>query len=78
MLARFGTDILRTKGIIAVAGDDRKLALQAVNMMLEGDFVGAWGSEDRVSRLVFIGRNLERDRLETGFNNCRSDAAEYA
>ena len=78
MLARFGIDILRTKGIIAVAGDDRKLALQAVNMMLEGDFVGAWGSEDRVSRLVFIGRNLERDRLETGFNNCRSDAAEYA
>ena len=78
MLARFGIDILRTKGIIAVAGDDRKLALQAVNMMLEGDFVGAWGSGDRVSRLVFIGRNLERDRLETGFNNCRSDAAEYA
>ncbi|MEE2995699.1 MAG: GTP-binding protein [Pseudomonadota bacterium] len=74
MLGRFGTDILRTKGIIFVAGEDRKLGLQAVNMMLEGDFVGEWGPNARVSRLVFIGRNLERDRLEKGFLSCRSDA----
>ncbi|MGB0631588.1 MAG: CobW family GTP-binding protein [Alphaproteobacteria bacterium] len=77
LLSRFGTDILRTKGIVSVTGEDRKLALQAVNMMLEGDFVGDWNDEKRVSRLVFIGRNLDRDRLETGFRACRSDAAEY-
>lgn len=78
LLARFGVDILRTKGIVSVAGDDRKLALQAVNMMLEGDFVGDWGSEERLSRLVFIGRNLDRDRLEKGFLSCRSTAPEFA
>lgn len=78
LLARHGNDILRTKGILSVAGDDRKLAVQAVNMMLEGDYVGEWGAEERSSRLVFIGRNLNRDALEAGFRNCRQDAAAHA
>lgn len=72
LLARHGTDILRTKGILSIAGDDRKLALQAVNMMLEGDFVGTWGDEQRSSRLVFIGRNLDRHNLHKAFHNCRA------
>lgn len=72
LLSRFGTDILRTKGIVSVAGEDRKLALQAVNMMLEGDFVGTWPAGDRQSRLVFIGRNLNREQLDTGFLACRA------
>ena len=72
LLARHGTDILRTKGILSIAGDDRKLALQAVNMMLEGDFIGTWGNEQRSSRLVFIGRNLDRHNLHKAFHNCRA------
>lgn len=75
LLARFGTDILRTKGILSIAGEDRKLALQAVNMMLEGDYIGTWPDDDpaamRRSRLVFIGRNLDRADLGAGFETCR-------
>lgn len=79
LLARFGADILRTKGIISVDGEDRKLALQAVNMMMEGDYVGAWGAgEERVSRLVFIGRKLDRELLESGFHGCGVTVAEFA
>ncbi|MEX2454406.1 MAG: GTP-binding protein [Rhodospirillaceae bacterium] len=78
LLARHGNDILRTKGILSVAGDDRKLAVQAVNMMLEGDYIGEWGAEERSSRLVFIGRDLNRDALEAGFRNCRQEAAAHA
>jgi G3E family GTPase len=78
LLARFGTDILRTKGILSVGGEDRKLALQAVNMMLEGDFVDAWETGTRISRLVFIGRNLDRDQLNAEFRKCRQDSAVYA
>lgn len=72
LLARHGTDILRTKGILSIAGNDRKLALQAVNMMLEGDFIGPWGTEQRTSRIVFIGRNLDRPKLHQAFRNCRA------
>jgi G3E family GTPase len=75
VLARWGANILRTKGILSVAGEDRKLVLQAVNMMLEGDFIDEWGSKPRRSRLVFIGRQLERRALEEGFKRCRQAAA---
>ena len=71
LLARQGSNILRTKGILSIAGEDKKLVLQAVNMMMEGDYVGVWGNDARVSRLVFIGRKLNRDDLNSGFQNCR-------
>ena len=63
-----GPDILRAKGILDVAGEDRRLVFQAVHMILEGDFQGAWKSgADRYSRLVFIGRNLDEAKLREGF-----------
>jgi G3E family GTPase len=74
LLARQGSYILRTKGILSIANEDRKLVLQAVNMLLEGDYVGAWSDEARLSRLVFIGRNLNRDELSAGFQACRQTA----
>ncbi len=71
LLARQGGNILRTKGILSIEGEDRKLVVQAVNMMLEGDYVGGWESEARISRLVFIGRKLNYDHLKLGFQRCR-------
>ena len=66
-----GPDILRAKGIIDVAGEDRRLVFQAVHMILEGDFQGPWREGDnRYSRLVFIGRNLDEAALRTGFEAC--------
>ncbi|HEV7383929.1 MAG TPA: GTP-binding protein, partial [Phenylobacterium sp.] len=63
-----GPDILRAKGILDVAGDDRRLVFQAVHMILEGDFQGPWrDGADRYSRLVFIGRNLDEAKLREGF-----------
>jgi G3E family GTPase len=63
-----GPDILRAKGIIDVAGEDRRLVFQAVHMILEGDFQGPWRAGDkRYSRLVFIGRNLDEAKLREGF-----------
>lgn len=72
LLARQGNDILRTKGVLSVLDEDRKLVLQAVNMMIEGDYIGVWGEGARISRLVFIGRNLNHDDLNSGFQKCRS------
>ena len=75
LLARRGTDVLRTKGVLSILGDDKKLVLQAVNMMLEGDYVGAWEGDARISRLVFIGRRLNHEDLDSGFQGCRADVA---
>ena len=71
VLQEQGADILRSKGILAYAGEDRRFAFQAVHMMADGDFISAWPpGEARRSRLVFIGRNLNRPRLRCGFESC--------
>ena len=66
-----GVDILRAKGILDVKGEERRLVFQAVHMILEGDFQGPWKDTDnRYSRLVFIGRNLDEAGLRAGFETC--------
>ena len=72
LLAEKGGDMLRTKGILAYAGEDRRFAFQAVHMMADGAFIGPWPSgEERISRIVFIGRNLNRPQLRRGFEACQ-------
>ena len=69
----FGMDMLRMKGIISFADDDDRFVVQAVHMLLEGDHQRAWKQgEERVTRLVFIGRNLPRDVISDGFSKCRA------
>ena len=73
LLATTGQDLLRTKGILAYAGDDRRFAFQAVHMIADGDFIGRWKEGDpRRSRIVFIGRHLNRPVLRRGFESCQA------
>ena len=66
-----GPDILRAKGILDIAGENRRLVFQAVHMILEGDFQRDWrDDEKRYSRMVFIGRNLDEAELKAGFESC--------
>jgi G3E family GTPase len=75
LVARRGQDILRAKGIINVGGEDRRLVFQAIHMLLEGDLQCAWRrDEPRSSRLVFIGRNLDRAALQAAFDACTAVA----
>jgi len=73
LLQEQGGDILRSKGILQYEGESRRFAFQAVHMMADGDFIGPWKEgETPESRLVFIGRNLNRPRLRRGFESCRA------
>ena len=75
LLQEKGQDLLRTKGILAYRNEKRRFAFQAVHMMADGDFIGPWpeGTEPR-SKLVFIGRNLNRPQLRRGFEACQVPA----
>ncbi len=74
LLAQKGQDLLRTKGILHYRGEDRRFAFQAVHMMADGDFIGPWKEGDpRRSKIVFIGRNLNRPQLRRGFESCQAD-----
>jgi G3E family GTPase len=71
LLAAQGPDILRAKGILDVKGENRRLVFQAVHMILEGDLQREWrDGDDRYSRMVFIGRNLNEAALKAGFEAC--------
>ena len=40
-------------------------------MIADGDFVAPWrAGETRTSRIVFIGRDLNRPNLRRGFESC--------
>ena len=66
-----GPDILRLKGIIAFPDEPKRFVVQGVHMIIEGDTQRDWREgEPRVSRLVFIGRNLDRAELEAKFAAC--------
>ena len=66
-----GPDILRCKGIVAMKGDPKRFVFQGVHMMLEGDHQRPWkDGEQRLSRLVFIGRELPEAAIREGFESC--------
>ena len=71
-----GPDILRLKGIIAFKGDAERYVLQGVHMIIEGDHQRAWREDEvRMSKLVFIGRNLIEDEIRDGFESTRANIA---
>lgn len=66
-----GPDILRLKGIISFKDDPDRFVVQGIHMILEGDSQREWGEDEkRESRLVFIGRNLDHEKLERSFAAC--------
>jgi G3E family GTPase len=68
VLMEKGQDLLRTKGILHFRGNDERFAFQAVHMLADGEFIGPWKEgAPRQSRIVFIGRNVDRSELERGF-----------
>ncbi len=68
-----GPKILRMKGIIAFKDDPDRYVLQGVHMIMEGDHQRAWkDDETHESRLVFIGRELDEERLRRSFEACQA------
>ncbi|HEV7264090.1 MAG TPA: GTP-binding protein [Falsiroseomonas sp.] len=75
LLQAKGQDLLRTKGILHYAGDNRRFAFQAVHMIADGDYIGeAKEGDPRKSKIVFIGRDLNRPQLRRGFEACQVGA----
>ncbi|SOY83837.1 putative GTPase; putative Cobalamin synthesis protein cobW homolog [Cupriavidus taiwanensis] len=70
LLAAQGDDVFRMKGIVAVEGDERRYVLQAVHRLMDLHPAEAWGTEPAQSKFVFIGRHLDKLRLQTLLKVC--------
>ncbi|CAI9095175.1 OLC1v1031057C2 [Oldenlandia corymbosa var. corymbosa] len=66
-----GDDLYRLKGVLSVSGSEERYVLQGVHSILDGCPGKTWGpNEKRISKLVFIGRNLDETALRKGFKGC--------
>jgi G3E family GTPase len=71
LLMNHGPDIFRMKGILSIAGEDRRFVFQGVHMLFDGRPDREWRpDEERGNSLIFIGRNLDREELNRGFELC--------
>ena len=71
LLTEFGPKIMRMKGILNLRNDPDQFVFQGVHLLFEGRPGRRWApGEERLNRLVFIGRELDRDKITGGFKNC--------
>merc|ERR1712194_487303 len=71
LLQEKGTDLFRSKGVLAVKGMKEKFVFQAIHMLFKNSQLGAWApAEERRCKIVFIGKNLNREELTAGFSEC--------
>ncbi|MGX1195993.1 CobW family GTP-binding protein [Metabacillus sp. SLBN-84] len=66
-----GQDLLRYKGILHIHGSEQRLVFQGLHMLFSGHPDRKWReNETRVSELVFIGKDLNKEELEEQFKRC--------
>ena len=68
LVHRHGTQLLRVKGLLSVAGSNTPVAVHAVGPMIHPpEHLPAWPPGSRESRLVFIVEGLDRTMIERSF-----------
>lgn len=69
LLNRHGERVLRVKGILAIAGEERPVAVHGVQHLVHPPVhLEAWPTAERASRIVFIVDGLDANLLKRSFN----------
>lgn len=66
-----GEDLYRMKGVLSVNGSSERYVFQGVHSTLDGCPGKTWEPEEnRINKIVFIGRHLDETALRKGFKGC--------
>ena len=66
-----GANIYRSKGILHIKGQAKRVIFQGVQMLFDARPDRLWNvGERRQSQLVFIGKDLDEKSIREGFNRC--------
>lgn len=68
-----GENLYRSKGILHIKGQAKRVVFQGVQTMFEALPDRFWNTnEKRLSQMVFIGKDLNEAKIRSGFQNCLS------
>lgn len=68
LLEKHGNSLLRYKGVLSIAEEDRRMVFQGVLRLYGFDWDSEWGADEkRESVIVFIGDNLPEEAIRQGF-----------
>jgi len=75
VIRKWGANIYRAKGIINICGNPNKLVFHGVHELFDTNNQTPWGKDDKkTNKLVFIGKDLQKDILQKGFGYCLKGA----
>ncbi len=69
LVERYGNDMLRYKGVLAIHDEPKRLVVQGVHKVVGFDYGSEWNDEPK-SLLVIIARTLPYDVLREQFKHC--------
>ena len=75
-IVKHATDIYRAKGVVALKGDNERMIFQGVHGRFQAGFGMPWGNEKPFTRMIFIGRRLNRQEIEEGIGGCLAKSAQ--
>lgn len=71
IIRELGPNIYRSKGILQIQGQAKRVVFQGVQTMFDAKPDRLWNvGEKKVSQLVFIGKNLDEAKIRRGFAGC--------
>jgi G3E family GTPase len=71
LLKKLGADIYRSKGVLHIKGQPKRVVFQGVQMMFDAAPDRFWNpNEKRRSQLVFIGKELDEAKIRAEFEQC--------
>jgi G3E family GTPase len=69
-----GASIYRSKGILHIKGQPKRIIFQGVQMLIDAKPDRFWNvGEKKSNQLVFIGKDLDEDMIRAGFEGCVAD-----
>jgi G3E family GTPase len=75
MVEAYGADMLRYKGVLSIENQHYRMIFQGVHMLMGGSPGKAWlPDEKRMSKMVFIGRNLPQKLFVDGLAYCVTES----
>ena len=72
VLESLGARLVRAKGFVQLAGDDRRGFVERAGVRTELSHVGRWGDAPRRTELVLIGDDLDEAALRRALWACRA------